>query len=102
MGKKIPAISILMMIFMMSGNVLASENQERKQLYQDNCARCHGENGKPNLPRAANFQRKEGLRTTDQSLLLRIKTGGRACPAFSGILRDNEILSVITYIRTLH
>jgi mono/diheme cytochrome c family protein len=99
--------SLFMLILMMSFNVLAADAQDgrhayldRAQLYQDNCARCHGINGKPTLPRAANFQRKEGLRQSDQKLLIRIKNGGHGCPSFGGVLREDELLSVMSYIRT--
>ncbi|OUS27908.1 hypothetical protein A9Q98_08470 [Thalassotalea sp. 42_200_T64] len=72
-----------------------------KVIYQNNCARCHGADGEPVMPRAANFQKKQGLRTSDSSLMARIKKGGRICPSYNGILRDPEIVRLITHLRTL-
>lgn len=72
-----------------------------KRLYQLHCAGCHGPTGVNLIPAAPNFARGEGLMQPDLTLLNTIKSGKRAMPAFRGILKDQEILDVIAFSRTL-
>jgi mono/diheme cytochrome c family protein len=88
-----------LLISSVSISVHAGDAKKGNQYYQRNCARCHGVDGKPVLPTAANFQRKEGLRASEKSLLNRIKNGRRGCPSFSGTLKDEEILDLISHLR---
>ena len=60
---------------------------------------CHGVNGDPEMAGAADLRRGQGLMQSDDQLLERIKRGNRACPAFLGILRDQEILDLIGNIQ---
>ena len=53
------------------------------------------------LPEAPNLARGEGLMQPDMMLLVSIKTGKNAMPGFMGILKDQDILDVIAYTRTL-
>jgi cytochrome c6 len=84
-----------------SVNLLASDIGNGRQVYQRHCAMCHGQNGDSVMAGAANFNRGEGLFQSDHSLLKRIKSGKNACPAYRGILREQEIFDVIAFIRTL-
>jgi cytochrome c6 len=47
------------------------------------------------------FDRPGAVLQSDRSLLTRIQAGKRACPAYRGILREQEIFDVIAYIRSL-
>jgi len=93
-------ITILLLVVFFSANTLAGNSVKGKQLYQRNCAHCHGDNGQPTMPRAANFQKKEGLRVSDKSLMARIKRGGKGCPAVGGMIKDQEIIDLIAHLRT--
>lgn len=48
-----------------------------------------------------NFRRGEGLLQSDFALIDTLKQGMGAMPAYQGLLTDNELADVITYIRTL-
>ncbi len=76
--------------------------QRGRTLYTTHCAVCHGENGTPVLPGAANFRRPETLMRPDMQLMISIRTGKGAMPGFFGILKDREILDVVAYLRTLN
>ena len=91
----------MIFILLLAGVAEASDTNVGRGIYQKHCAMCHGVNGSPSMAGAADFKRGEGLRKSDQALLDRIKSGNRACPAYLGILRKQEILDVIAYIRTL-
>jgi cytochrome c6 len=71
------------------------------KLYAMHCVICHGANGVNVMPDAPNFARSESLLRPDVFILAAIKEGKNAMPAFQGMLKDQEILDVIAYLRTL-
>ncbi|MBT3205070.1 MAG: c-type cytochrome [Gammaproteobacteria bacterium] len=80
----------------------SSDLKKGQVIYQKNCLMCHGLNGKNTMANAANFKRGQGLFNSDFFLLQRIQKGNKACPAYRGILKEQQIFDVIAYIRTLH
>ena len=95
-------IVLLLLSFATFGPGCANANSEDgKEIYQRECAHCHGANGRPTVPDAPDFSRGESLIATDSRLLDRISRGNRAMPGYENILTDREILAVITYLRTL-
>lgn len=70
--------------------------------YRLHCSMCHGENGRRVMPSAPDFSRGEGTFQPDMALLEHIEAGKRACPSYRGILQQQDILDLISYIRTLH
>ena len=94
--------SLFLLILLLSNSLIASDSNNGRKLYQQHCAMCHGNNGKSIMPGAADFNRSEGLFQPDQSLLIRIQSGKKACPAYLGILSEQKVFDVIAYIRTLH
>ena len=81
---------------------LASDINKGRTLYNRHCASCHGSNGQNTMAAAANFKRGEGLMQSDLALLRRIERGNKACPAYFGILKEQQILDTIAYIRMLY
>lgn len=82
--------------------LMASSTVEGQKLYQRNCVSCHGPDGISMMANAPSFKRGEGLFKSDMALQQHLKNGRNACPSFLGILRDQEMLDVIAYIRTLY
>jgi len=72
-----------------------------QRIYQMHCVGCHGIAGQSPIPNAPNFSRSERLMQPDMALMMSIKAGKMAMPSFNGILRDQQILDVIAYLRTL-
>lgn len=84
-----------------------------KELYQQNCASCHGttgkgdgETGKALNPRPANIAAFGKMpMATDSYLYWTIAEGGvpvgTAMPPFRETLKEEEIWKIITYLRTL-
>lgn len=72
-----------------------------RETYAMYCASCHGPAGVAVMPGAPNFARGERLMQPDAGLLGAIRGGRNAMPAFAGVLRDQEILNVIAFLRTL-
>lgn len=71
------------------------------KLYAQHCQKCHGSNGKSTLPGVADFSRGHGLMKADNQLLPVIKSGRGMMPAYRGILNDDDIYDLITYLRKL-
>ena len=70
-------------------------------LYSQHCAACHGANGIAVMPGAPHFARRERLMQPDVALLGSIKFGKNSMPAFVSKLKDQEILDIVAYIRTI-
>ena len=95
------ALAVMPMLLAYSESQAGDTNKGR-QLYGTNCAVCHGQNGRSVMPGAPNFNRGESLLRPDSALLLQIRNGKNACPAYRGMLSDRDILDVIAFLRTLH
>ena len=79
----------------------AADTSKGAQTYALHCQSCHGRTGVSGMPGAPNLARGEGLMQPDMMLLASIKTGKNAMPGYMGILKDQDILDVIAYSRTL-
>lgn len=84
-----------------TGIAAAADINKGGQLYSMHCANCHGGSGIPVMPGSPNFQRSEKLFQTDVMLLASIRRGKNAMPGYAGMLRDQEIMDVIAYLRTM-
>ncbi len=100
------------------GAVLAKAQPEGdpakgKEVFQANCAACHGPEGKGNGPAAAaldpkprNLSDADYVSTLSNEHLVKVITEGGASvgkspmmAAWGGILSENDILNVIAYVR---
>lgn len=84
-----------------------------KVVYQANCASCHGDKGLGDGPAGVNLNPKPADLTepakvdTDGQILWHISEGaaagtpGSAMPAWKGVLTEDQIWQVVTYLRTL-
>jgi len=91
----------LVLILVAATPIEASDVAQGRNHYQRHCAICHGQDGRPSMAGAADFKRGQGLMQSDRALAERIERGNLACPAYRGILTEQEIFDVIAYIRTL-
>jgi mono/diheme cytochrome c family protein len=94
-------------------NPRASAADEGRQIYNINCASCHGETGRGDGPASAALDPKpQDLSTTvsslgDDYLLWRISEGGMmepfksVMPAWKATLSEDQIWAVVAYLRTL-
>lgn len=94
-------ISALTSAMLISGSTFAANVIEGQRIYNQHCIGCHGPGGHSAIPNAPHFSRGERLMQPDMMLLATIKSGKIMMPSFAGILRDQEILDVIAYLRTL-
>jgi cytochrome c5 len=90
-----------------AGGMFLPDAADRQELYETNCAPCHGESGKGNGPAAPAFNPRPAdltdqvvQRRPAEDLVSVIMTGKGGMPAFGATLSREEIDDVVAYIRT--
>jgi len=96
-----PKLFLAMLLAIGAANVYAGDVDKGGKLYAKHCATCHGTDGVNVMPDAPNFAHSERLLRPDMFILAAIKEGNNAMPAFQGMLKDEEILDVIAFLRTV-
>jgi len=71
-------------------------------VYATYCQGCHGSDGKGTLSGAPNFTRGLSLMKPDARLFDTVISGRNAMPGFQGVLKNEDIYNVISYIRNFH
>ncbi len=94
-------LAVLLCCALLAPPLMAADAANGQRLYAMHCVGCHGATGEGVMSNAPKFNRGDGLMRADPDLLSGIKTGRGAMPGYFGILRDREILDVISYLRTL-
>jgi cytochrome c6 len=72
-----------------------------RELYAKHCELCHGPDGRGTLAGAPDFTRSAGLLRPDLDLVQYLRSGRGAHLAYQGILRNEQLLDVVAYLRTL-
>jgi cytochrome c6 len=72
-----------------------------RDLYNLHCAGCHGQRGEGVARDAPRFRLGERLEKPDMVLMQTVKTGKKGCPPQFGVLKDNDILDILSYVRML-
>ena len=87
----------------------ASDPAEGRTLFQNNCARCHGTEGKGGLPVFAggpsprNFTEHafHAERTDDQLRMTIVNGKGAGMPPFGQAFTDAQLSSLVAHVRSL-
>lgn len=94
------AVAALVLQGVLPGVAGAANPTRGAELYSIHCASCHGAGGRPVLPGAPDLSRPTALLKPDLSLLGSIRNGKGAMPAYAGLLRDRDILDLVSHLRT--
>jgi cytochrome c6 len=75
-------------------------------IYKARCAMCHGDDGTANTPagkafKAASFKDPAIVKIPDSDRIDIVKKGKDKMPVFGDKLSDDQIKSVLAYIRTI-
>jgi mono/diheme cytochrome c family protein len=81
--------------------VLAADIYKGREVYTINCQVCHGADGRGVVPDTPDFSFGDSLIKPDVVLFNAISSGKGMSPAFRGVLSEEEIFNVISYLRTL-
>ena len=79
----------------------AGDMQNGREIYEMHCVACHGMDGYAVDMTIPSFANGDRMFLMDQEMLQSIRNGKNLMPAFRGLLSDQEIRDVITYLRTL-
>jgi cytochrome c6 len=75
-----------------------SDSNKGKEIFESKCAKCHGAYGTKGKWGAKNLQLS---RISDSDMKAIIINGKRIMPAWGKRLTEDELLSVMDYVRTL-
>jgi len=79
----------------------AADPAAGQQVYEANCASCHGMGGQAVVPGTPNFATGERLEKADGDLMKTMKAGLNVMPAWDGVLSDAQLANALAYVRTL-
>jgi mono/diheme cytochrome c family protein len=80
----------------------AAAMEESRAIFEEYCAACHGFDGIKVIPQAPSFATGEALDKDDPELLESLRTGkGDLMPPWAEVLSDDEMASVLAFIKTL-
>lgn len=91
---------LLLLCSVLACQAQAADPTRGAELYRHHCIACHGAGGRPVLPGAPDFSRPMALLKPDMALVTTIRDGKAAMPAFAGLLRDREMLDLVSHLRT--
>lgn len=89
-----------LMILTMASVGFAMDPENGAKIYSKHCVNCHGAGGQSMDPLTPNFSQGEGLRKPDGILMNSIRSGKKMMPAYQGILKEQEIYDVLSYVRS--
>lgn len=96
-------LTVMLIFEAVAISVLACDTKAGQQIFEKNCMACHGKTGKPNIVGMPDFSKGERMDKPIEALILSIKNGvsKTMMPAWDKKLKEDEILSVLYYIRSL-
>lgn len=101
-GRQIAIASYV--VFCSSAGLAAPQAQNARSLFQSTCASCHGQNGTPTtVGKSLNAPvlSSPAVQTQPDTLLGQIISDGKGnMPSFKGNLAQDQIQSLVAYIRT--
>lgn len=86
---------------LLPGLLPAADFFEGKRVYSRHCVGCHGPDGGGEAAGTPDFRYGNRLMQPDTTLFRTINDGRGGMPAFRGILSEQQILDVISYMRSL-
>jgi cytochrome c6 len=92
----------VLLAILLSPPVFAGDPFIGAKIYNERCAMCHGANGKAMVAGTPDFANTNILAKPDYELKKFINAGKGIMPGFQGVLKDQEILDVVSYIRTFN
>lgn len=72
-----------------------------RQLYHENCAMCHGEDGAPIVPGTPDFSKGERMDKSDEELLKSIREGKEMMPSWKDEMSKEKRAALLSYARRI-
>lgn len=84
------------------GNELILQTASGADLFRNNCARCHADDGTGGKgPDLTSEKRQARWKESDEKLVKKITKGGFFMPSFGKKLKPDEIKAIAAHVRTL-
>jgi mono/diheme cytochrome c family protein len=93
---------IILFLFMIAGFAWAGDPFAGSAIYADHCVSCHGGDGSGEVAGTPSFRGGALMSKGEFELRDRVRTGKDLMPGFGGILTEEQIDDVVTYIRTFN
>lgn len=97
--KKLTAAVALLSVLALPA--FAADLVKARANYDRYCAACHGVNGMSVMPDTPNLRMNQGLIQPDMQIVTKLKQGGMRKPPMIGILSDQDLQDIVTYIRQM-
>jgi len=102
------AIFSLFAFLVVASTAKAADLASAKKVFEERCAKCHGETGKGDGPKAKTLKKKprdytdkaEMSKITDEQLKKEILDGKKPMPAFRSKIDEKTVDDLIAYVRT--
>ena len=101
-----PVIMMLAVAFLLAATTCVYAQDDAAALYKSKCQICHGADGKGDTPMGQklgvkDFHSPEVAKESDAELFDAIKKGKGKMSGYDGKLTDDQIKSLVKYIRSL-
>ena len=101
------AVALVLFLFAITPSLASAEGSAAGAgVFKAKCVTCHGPDGSGNTPvgkslQTADLRSPEVQKKSDAELTQSVSEGKGNMPAFKGNITDDEIQSVLKYVRTL-
>ena len=97
-------ISLLITLFslLFGAPVFAGDPFAGSNIYTQYCVNCHGGDGRGEVAGTPSFREGRLMSRATSELMETVRTGRNLMPSFRGILEEQQIDDVSTYIRTFN
>lgn len=95
-------VHIFLLILLPTLPVFAGDPFSGSNIYVQHCANCHGGDGRGAIAGTSSFRGGVLMSRSTAELTGAIRNGINLMPAYKGILDEQQIDDVVTYIRTFN
>lgn len=100
LGKRLAVVAVVLAMLALPLATFAAD--EAADLYKSKCAMCHGPDGKGKMAGTKDLGSAEVQKMSDADLTATLTNGKPPkMPAYKGKLTDDQIKSLVAYVRTL-
>lgn len=96
------SVQLFLLLILLASPVFAGDPFAGSNVYVQHCASCHGGDGRGVIAGTPSFRGGRLLTFSNTDLVNTVRSGKNLMPAFRGILDEQQIDDVITYIRTFN
>jgi len=97
--KSVAVVLLLSVALLVAEGTQAADYRNGIRIYAEHCEYCHGPGGE-GMGGMGELRAWDQLMKTDEELFAIVRDGKRVMPGYDGMLTSEDILDVISYMRT--